>query len=260
MARKLIVIDIGNTSIDIGFFSKEDLQSTAKISTKDNKSEFEISSSIMSLLKIKKGDLGDLEIIISSVVPNKTQVVVKASKLINSKDPIVVNHDFEFPIINKYNPPEDVGIDRIVDSIAATMLYGAPCVILDIGTCLVFNGVSSKKEYLGGSILPGLTMAADILANSTALLKPVELKIPKNLIGKNTNESIQSGIIFGYIELIKGIFEKYKKSISEDHKTPLIITGGAAELIIPNLDIKHEYNEHLSFIGLKYIYELQKST
>ena len=86
-------------------------------------------------------------------------------------------------IINKYNPPDDVGIDRLVDSVAAVKLYGNPCIILDIGTCLVFNAITENNEYIGGSILPGLNMASESLSNSTALLKPVELKIPTNIIG-----------------------------------------------------------------------------
>ena len=257
--NNLITIDIGNTNIDIGYFFNEHLLSTAKISTQDNKSEFEIGSSIKSLLNIKNESLKNLDIIICSVVPNKTHVVAKASKIITDKEPIILNHNFDFPISNKYHPPEDVGIDRIVDSIAAVKLYGAPSIILDIGTCLVFNAITEKKEYIGGSILPGLYMAAESLASSTALLKPVDLKIPENIIGRNSSESIQSGIIFGYIEIIKGFFKIYKENISKNKEIKLIITGGGADLITPNLDIDFIYNENLSFIGLKYIYELLKN-
>jgi|TARA_B110000263_G_scaffold156669_1_gene136077 type III pantothenate kinase len=257
--NNLITIDIGNTNIDIGYFADENLLNTAKISTQDNKSEFEIASSIKSLLNIKNKNLKNLEFIISSVVPNKTHLVAKASEIISGKKPIILNHNFDFPILNKYHPPEDVGIDRIIDSIAAVKLYGAPSIILDIGTCLVFNAITEKKEYIGGSILPGLYMAAESLASSTALLKPVDLKIPKNIIGRNSSESIQSGIIFGYVEIIKGFFKMYKEVISKNKEIKLIITGGGADLITPNLDIEFIYNEHLSFIGLKYTYELLKN-
>ncbi len=256
---KIIVIDIGNTSIDIGLFLGEELTHTAKISTKDNKSEFEMANSITSLLNINEKDARHLDVIISSVVPNKTQVVEKASKLINKKNPIIVNHSFDLPIENKYNPPEDVGIDRLVDSVAAIKIYGSPAVIIDIGTCLVFNAVTSNNEYIGGSIIPGLDMAADSLASSTALLRPVELRIPDNIIGENSIESIQSGIILGYAELIKGVFKKYSNIISPKKECPLIITGGGAELILPILDLNYVYNEKLSFMGLKYIYEQENN-
>jgi len=257
--NNLITVDIGNTNVDIGYFVNENLLNTAKISTQDNKSEFEIASSIKSLLNIKNEALKNLDFIISSVVPNKTHVVAKASKIITGKEPIILNHNFDFPISNKYHPPEDVGIDRIIDSVAAVKLYGAPTIILDIGTCLVFNAITEKMEYLGGSILPGLYMAAESLASSTALLKPVDLKIPKNIIGRNSSESIQSGIILGYVEIIKGFFKMYKEIISKNKEIKLIITGGGADLITPNLDIEFIYNEHLSFIGLKYTYELLKN-
>ena len=256
---KIIAIDIGNTSVDIGLFYGDELTRTARISTKDNKSEFEIADSIKSLLRIGEIEPKDIDIIISSVVPNKTQIVEKSSEIINNKKPIIVNHNLNLPVKNKYNPPEDVGIDRLVDSVAAVKLYGSPSVILDIGTCLVFNAVSSDNEYLGGSIIPGLNMAADSLASSTALLRPVELRIPKNIIGKNSIESIQSGIILGYTELIKGVYKKYSEKISAKKDSPLIITGGGAELILPILDLDYVYNENLSFMGLKYIYEQENN-
>ena len=254
--NNLITIDIGNSNVDLGLFDNNKLIHSDKISTKDNKSEFEIATSIKQLLNITDNTAQNTKTIISSVVPNKTQIVSKASEILTNKKPLVLSHDNNLPIINKYNPPEDVGIDRLVDSIAAVKLYGKPNIILDIGTCLVFNAITKNNEYIGGSILPGLNMASESLANSTALLRPVELRIPENIIGNNTTESIQSGIILGYVELIKGVFNKYKKIVSKDHDIKLIITGGGGELIIPKLDFEYIYNEKLSFIGLKYIYDL----
>ena len=254
--NNLITIDIGNSNVDLGLFDNNKLVHSAKISTQDNKSEFEIATSIKQLLNITDKTAQNTKTIISSVVPNKTQIVSKASEILTNKKPLVLSHDNNLPIINKYNPPEDVGIDRLVDSIAAVKLYGKPNIILDIGTCLVFNAITKNNEYIGGSILPGLNMASESLANSTALLRPVELRIPENIIGNNTTESIQSGIILGYVELIKGVFNKYKKIVSKDHDIKLIITGGGGELIIPKLDFEYIYNEKLSFIGLKYIYDL----
>ncbi|MCH2673911.1 MAG: type III pantothenate kinase [Dehalococcoidia bacterium] len=254
--NNLITIDIGNSNVDLGLFDNNKLIHSAKISTQDNKSEFEIATSIKQLLNITDKTAQNTKTIISSVVPNKTQIVSKASEILTNKKPLVLSHDNNLPIINKYNPPEDVGIDRLVDSIAAVKLYGKPNIILDIGTCLVFNAITKNNEYIGGSILPGLNMASESLANSTALLRPVELRIPENIIGNNTTESIQSGIILGYVELIKGVFNKYKKIVSKDHDIKLIITGGGGELIIPKLDFEYIYNEKLSFIGLKYIYDL----
>jgi len=254
--NNLITIDIGNSNVDLGLFDNNKLIHSAKISTQDNKSEFEIATSIKQLLNITDKTAQNTKTIISSVVPNKTQIVSKASEILTNKKPLVLSHDNNLPIINKYNPPEDVGIDRLVDSIAAVKLYGKPNIILDIGTCLVFNAITKNNEYIGGSILPGLNMASESLANSTALLRPVELRIPENIIGNNTTESIQSGIILGYVELIKGVFNKYKKIVSKDHDIKLIITGGGGELIIPKLDFEYIYNENLSFIGLKYIYDL----
>ena len=254
--NNLKTIDIGNSNVDLGLFDNNKLIHSAKISTQDNKSEIEIATSIKQLLNITDKTAQNTKTIISSVVPNKTQIVSKASEILTNKKPLVLSHDNNLPIINKYNPPEDVGIDRLVDSIAAVKLYGKPNIILDIGTCLVFNAITKNNEYIGGSILPGLNMASESLANSTALLRPVELRIPENIIGNNTTESIQSGIILGYVELIKGVFNKYKKIVSKDHDIKLIITGGGGELIIPKLDFEYIYNENLSFIGLKYIYDL----
>jgi type III pantothenate kinase len=255
--KYLLTIDIGNTNIDIGLFCNNELESAANISTQDNKSEFEIASSIVNLLHIENEIKSKVETIISSVVPNKTHIVSNAAKIITSKDPIIVDHNFNFPFKNVYNPPTDVGLDRLVDSLAAIKLYGTPCVILDIGTCLVFDAITKDNEYLGGSILPGLFMAADSLFKSTALLKPVDLKIPKNVIGRSTEESIQSGIILGYVELIEGTLKAYKEQLSNNNeKINFVITGGGSYLITPNLKSKYIFNEYLSLLGLKYSYDL----
>ena len=102
--KYLLTIDIGNTNIDIGLFCNNELESVAKISTKDNKSEYEIASSIVSLLQIENEIKSKIETIIGSVVPNKTHIVSNAAKIITSKDPIIVDHNFNFPFKNIYNP------------------------------------------------------------------------------------------------------------------------------------------------------------
>ena len=109
-------------------------------------------TSIKQLLNITDKTAQNTKTIISSVVPNKTQIVSKASEILTNKKPLVLSHDNNLPIINKYNPPEDVGIDRLVDSIAAVKLYGKPNIILDIGTCLVFNAITKNNEYYSAKL------------------------------------------------------------------------------------------------------------
>ena len=112
-----------------------------------------------------------------------------------------------------YDSPRDVGADRIVDAAAALHIYGGPCIVVDLGTATVFDAVNEHGEYLGGAIAPGMTVSADSLYRATSQLRRVELNAPEKVIGTNTTHSIQSGLVFGYSELIKGMIVRFKKEI-----------------------------------------------
>jgi len=141
----------------------------------------------------------------------------------------VIGKDVAVPMVNKYADPAQVGQDRLVCAYAAWELYGAPSVVVDLGTAITFDVVSSKGEYLGGIIAPGIRLSVETLFNQTALLPKVKVARPKRVIGKSTDESILSGIFYGYGEMINGLIKLLKKQVHAD--PVIVVTGGYAELM-----------------------------
>jgi type III pantothenate kinase len=156
----------------------------------------------------------------------------------------------------KYPCPEELGADRIVNATAAYHLYKSPVIIVDFGTATTFCAISGKGDYLGGIIVPGIGISAEALFEKTALLPRIELVKPGTVIGKGTVESMQSGIIYGFAELVDGIVKRMKKEFSSAAK--VIATGGWAELIASESKTIDEIVPFLTLKGLKIIYERKR--
>ncbi len=150
--------------------------------------------------------------------------------------------------------PKELGPDRIANSIGGYIKTGSSVVVVDLGTATTFDLVNEKKEYLGGSIAPGIKISLDALTSKTSSLKSVELETPKNVVGKNTYEAIQSGLILGHTSMIDSMVEKI---ILETGLAPkILITGGLGKVIQPLLNIKSKFEESLTLDGLEEIYKL----
>lgn len=174
------------------------------------------------------------KVIICSVVPKATAIVARCVKRVFKIAPKIVGKDIIVPIKNKYDEPEQVGQDRLVCAYAAAQLYGAPAVVVDLGTAITFDVVKKEKgawhhEYLGGMIVPGIRLSAEALYEKTALLPKIDIHKPKRLIGKTTEESMLSGIFYGYGEMIKGLIDLLSKQLKE--KPHVIVTGGYSDLM-----------------------------
>ncbi|MEW5895237.1 MAG: type III pantothenate kinase [Candidatus Omnitrophota bacterium] len=167
--------------------------------------------------------------IICSVVPKATTVVARCVKKVFDIVPEVVGKSIIVPIDNQYAQPKQVGQDRLVCAYAAVELYGSPAVVVDLGTAITVDAVSLKKEYLGGMIVPGIRLSAEALYDKTALLPKVEICKPNHLIGKTTEESILSGIFYGYGEMIKGLIGLLSKQLKQ--KPSIVVTGGYSDLM-----------------------------
>lgn len=216
----LLAIDIGNTNINFGIFKGRGLTKRFLIPTKD-----------YSLRKIKK-NLGKViidDIIICSVVPKSTKILVKDLKNLLGKKPIIIGKEIKVPIKNLYRKPKQVGQDRLVNAYAGIMLYGAPLIAVDFGTAITFDVVSRNKEYLGGMILPGLEISLDCLSERTALLPKIKLAKPQEFIGRDTRNSMLSGIVYGFTALTDDLVIRIKKKIGKNAK--VIGTGGNINLI-----------------------------
>jgi len=213
----ILAIDIGNTSISLGLFKNSRLFKRDSLITQ-NKQYFLFFKKYFAKYKIEK-------VIISSVAPQITQKLEQIFKKLRVKNVLILGKNLIVPIKNLYHPAQKAGQDRLVNAFAAIKLYGFPAIVVDFGTAITFDAISGKKEYLGGLILPGLETSLNCLAEKTALLPKIKLsRPPKDIIGKNTPESMLSGVIYGFACLTDEVIKKLKQKLG---KTTLVIgTGG----------------------------------
>jgi type III pantothenate kinase len=157
----------------------------------------------------------------------------------------------------RYDNPRDVGADRIADCTAAFHLYGGPCIVVDFGTATVFDAISSEGEYLGGAIALGVGVAAESLYSSTSQLRRVDLVAPPTAIGRNTAQSMQSGLIFGYAGLIEAMVRRFRQEM--DAPTAAVIgTGGLAPVIAKQTPVFNVVDQNLTLQGLRLIFDLNR--
>jgi len=191
---------------------------------------------------------------ICSVVPPLTPTFELLCQRYLKVQPLTVMAGTKTGIKILYDSPRDVGADRIVDAAAALHIYGGPCIIVDLGTATVFDAVNEHAEYLGGAIAPGMTVSADSLYRATSQLRRVELNAPEKVIGTNTTHSIQSGLVFGYSELIKGMIVRFKKEIGAN--ATVIATGGQADIVKDQVGEFNHIDPDLTLKGLLIVHSL----
>ncbi|MCX5666307.1 MAG: type III pantothenate kinase [Candidatus Omnitrophica bacterium] len=170
------------------------------------------------------------EAVVSSVVPLAlARLVVELRRMSGTIKITIIGRDLKVPVKNMYRIKSEVGQDRLVNAFAAKALYGAPAVIVDLGTAITFDIISKRGDYLGGLILPGIGLSLSSLYRNTALLPKVELASTSSIIGKDTVNSMRGGILFGFGAMCDGLVAQYKKILGRSIK--VIATGGNARLI-----------------------------
>ena len=223
----LLAIDIGNTNITAGIFAAGGQNPIKKI--KIPTANFTSYESSFARLLGSWARSGDIDVIISSVVP---QALLRLTKILNKIAEcrkLILGENIDVPIKNLYKRKSEVGQDRLVNAYAAGAIYGTPAIVVDFGTAVTFDVISKKGAYLGGLILPGIEMGLISLYEKTAALPKVNLAPAGHIIGKTTVESIRGGMLYGYAAMVDGLVSKYKNILGSRLKT--IATGGNAGLM-----------------------------
>ena len=190
---------------------------------------------------------------ISSVVPKLTPLYVESIRNIFHIDVFIVNHENSGVKLD-VNVPEEVGMDRICNALAAKELTGCPAIVGDIGSATNYDVIDEKGTFIGGAIAPGPETAARNLFEKGALLKETKFNLPNSVIGKDTDTNLQSGIMMGAIDAIDGMFDRIQSETGWANANS-IITGGFGEMISPHLKTKHILIPTLTLDGIKIIYE-----
>ena len=252
--KNIIAVDIGNTETTVGIGSKDNWDSY-RFTTRDTNTPDELLALFNSTFQIKSEVNKDIEgAIICSVVPQATNSFSEAIRKYLNLEPIIVGPGIKTGLNVNIDNPKELGPDRIANSVAGYLITEADTVVIDLGTATTFDVVSKNKEYLGGSIAPGIKISLDALTLKTASLKSVELDTPNKVIGKNTYEAIQSGLIMGHASMIDSMVEKIILEIDIEPK--IILTGGLSKVVQPILNVNVEYIENLTLVGLEEIFKL----
>lgn len=250
----LLVVDVGNTNTVIGIFEKDQLICDWRIRSTPRITEDEFHIVISNLFQSKQIKPIDIEkTIVSCVVPPMMKILDDYCVKYLGHAPCWIDaKSVQMPIL--YDNPEEVGADRLVNGIAAYHLYKTSLIIIDFGTATTFDVISSKGEYLGGAIAPGIGIAAEALFKRASKLPRVELfNPPETVIGKNTVHSMKSGIIYGYAEMVDGMVRRIKQEMPAEPEPKVIATGGLAPLMKNISNTIESVETGLTLEGLKII-------
>ncbi|MBR2715249.1 MAG: type III pantothenate kinase [Ruminococcus sp.] len=250
----LLTIDVGNTNIKLGIYDNDELHRIIKISTDSHKTADEIAVELFTLLKVYSVDAFSIDgCIICSVVPRITKRLKAAVKNVTGIDALVVGPGIKTGVNILIDDPATLGADLVVACAAAQNMFSLPCVVISMGTATAMFVIDKEKRMLGGSIAPGVSISLDALTSHGALLPAISLTAPKNIIGKNTDESIRSGVVLGTACMIDGMISKIENEINE--KCTVVATGGIAPMIVDSCSHDIILKDDLILEGLRIIYQ-----
>jgi type III pantothenate kinase len=251
----LLVIDIGNTNTVFGLYQDEQLVGSWRIQTTTTRTHDEIGVMLQMMFSGRDARLDTVEAaIISCVVPSALYPMQRMCRAYCDVEALVVGPGMKTGVPILYDNPKEVGADRIVNAVAAHHLVGAACIVVDFGTATTFDCIRADGSYLGGVIAPGYQISAEALFKSTSKLPRVEPARPAKVIGRNTVHSIQSGLYFGYLDLVEGICGRIRREMSTPDAR-IIATGGLARFIAKHSAVIDSVEDDLTLLGLRLLYE-----
>jgi type III pantothenate kinase len=250
----LFAVDVGNTQTVLGLFDGERLAAHWRVSTHASQTGDELRASVTGLLGLDGLSWDDVGVVIlASVVPRVTSAWEEAVAASCSCDLLVVGPGLKTGMPIRYSNPHEVGADRIVNGVAAFERLGGPVVVVDFGTATTIDVIDEDGAYLGGAIAPGVETSAEALFNKAARLSKVDLVAPPRVIGSNTRESVQAGLMLGEAAKVDGLVRSVWEELGAE--TPVIATGGLAERMAPLCATVGSADADLTLTGLRLIYE-----
>ena len=252
----LLAIDVGNSNLTLGLYEGSELRQNWRLETSARRTSDEYGLLVSQLLQNSNYQRGDLDdVIIASVVPNLTPHLEDFTQKALGLKAMVVGPGLKTGMPVKYNPPKDVGADRIVNGVAAYQRFQTACIVVDFGTATTFDSISAAGHYQGGAIAPGVQISMDALFQRAAKLPKVDVHKPSHVVGRSTVESMQSGAFFGYVGLVDGLVRRMKAEMKED-EIHVLATGGLAASIAEESETLALVDENLTLEGLRLIHAL----
>lgn len=249
----LLALDAGNSNITIGAFEGAELIRQWRLRTVHEQTADEWGILLRNLFHPADLDIDKVDgMIICSVVPPIDSTLALMAERYFHTQAMFVGPRTDLGLKIRYDNPNEVGADRLVNGVAGFYKYGGPAVVVDMGTTINFDVISRDAEYLGGAIAVGIGIAIDALFSKTARLPLVDFRPPKSVIGTNTVASMQSGLYYGAIGMIDGILERIVAELGPD--TKVIATGGQARMIVAGSRFMKTVDEHLTLEGLQMIW------
>ena len=253
----ILAIDVGNTNIVVGCIDDRKTYFIERLSTNRTKTELEYAvdlKNVLDIYHIKKTEIEGC--IISSVVPQITNIVKLAAEKILKKNAIVLGPGVKTGLNIMMDNPGQLGADQVADAVAGISGYPVPLILIDMGTATTASVVNSKKQYVGGMILPGVGVSLDALTARASQLSGISIDAPRHVIGKNTIECMKSGVLYSNAAALDGIIDRIEEELGE--KATVVATGGLAKKIVPHCKREIILDEELLLRGLLTIYEKNK--
>jgi type III pantothenate kinase len=259
----LLAIDVGNTNTVLGIFDGEEVIEHWRIATVPDRTADEIAVVLRGLLAqsdvIKDPAGGSITgIALCSTVPSVLHEMREMCRRYFRAIPaVIVEPGVKTGVPVRMDNPKEVGSDRIMNSLAAVHLFGGPAIVVDFGTSTNFDAVSARGEFVGGALAPGIEISVDALSRRAAQLLKVELTRPPRVVGKNTVEALQSGIVYGFAGQVEGIARRMARELApqDPDSVTIIATGGLAPLVINEVSVIDAHEPWLTLIGLRLVFE-----